>query len=162
VNHARKRIVSIRLAASDLEKVKALAGRLRVRESEVLRYAVKSMLARLSALHDRGLAGSDLVPVFIAHGREILSHFELDAEDLDAVINSGVVAPAAEVPWEDLELLALLSAPEDHVVTKFRRITGLVPGPGGLCANVEAHLRARYTLSDAAPAEPGRSATAAG
>ena len=46
----RKQAVSIRMNATDVRKVKKLASRLGVRDSDVIRFAVKNMLARLG--HD--------------------------------------------------------------------------------------------------------------
>jgi Arc/MetJ-type ribon-helix-helix transcriptional regulator len=40
----RKQAVSIRMSASDVRKIKRLAERLGVRDSDIIRFAVKSML----------------------------------------------------------------------------------------------------------------------
>ena len=43
----RKKAVSIRMSPGDIRDVKRLADRLQVRESDVIRFAVKSALMRL-------------------------------------------------------------------------------------------------------------------
>jgi hypothetical protein len=52
VVESRKQAVSIRMNAADVRKVKKLATRLGVRDSDVIRFAVKNMLARLGPLYD--------------------------------------------------------------------------------------------------------------
>jgi hypothetical protein len=141
----RKQIVSMRLGAAELRKVKALARRLRVRESDIYRLAVRSLTRRLASLCDETLAGAELMPVLLTGlGRELIQQFELDARRLDGIVNAGVSDPATEVPWDDLELLALLALPESHAVGRFRRLTGQTPQPGGLTAYVDSQLRERY------------------
>src|SRR3974390_1642379 len=89
---SRKQAMSIRMHAADVRKVKRLAERLGVRDSDVIRFAVKRMLARLGPLHDPEVRGHNLVPVFVESGVELLRFFELDAARLEAIINDGVEA----------------------------------------------------------------------
>src|SRR5579859_372284 len=70
VIESRKQAVSIRMNSTDVRKVKKLAGRLGVRDSDVIRFAVKSMLARLGPLYDPDAHGRNLVPVFVESGAE--------------------------------------------------------------------------------------------
>ena len=62
---SRKQAVSIRMNGSDVRKVKKLAIRLGVRDSDVIRFAVKSTLAKLGPLYDAEVQGRNLVPVFV-------------------------------------------------------------------------------------------------
>ena len=55
---SRKQAVSIRMSAADIRSVKRLAERLGVRDSDVIRFAVKVMLGRLAPLHDPGVPPS--------------------------------------------------------------------------------------------------------
>ena len=68
---------------ADIRKVKKLAGRLGVRDSDVIRFAVKSMLGRLAPLIDSEVHGRNLVPVFVESGAELLRFFEIDASKLE-------------------------------------------------------------------------------
>ena len=61
----RKKAVSLRLSASDLTKIRRVAKRLDVRDSDVIRFAIKNLLVRLSPLTDPSLTGSALVPLFL-------------------------------------------------------------------------------------------------
>ena len=92
---SRKQAVSIRMSAADIRSVKRLAERLGVRDSDVIRFAVKVMLGRLAPLHDLGVRGKSLVPVFVESGTDIFRHFELDALRLDSIINQGADAGRA-------------------------------------------------------------------
>jgi hypothetical protein len=113
VIESRKQAVSIRVNAADVRKMKKLAQRLGVRESEVIRFAVKCMLARLSPLYDSDVKGRNLVPVFVESGSELLRFFDLDATRLDLIINDGV-EPSKRVERDDIALLALTGAQEPY------------------------------------------------
>lgn len=103
---SRKQAVSIRMSAADIRSVKRLAERLGVRDSDVIRFAVKVMLGRLAPLHDLGVKGKSLVPVFVESGTEIFRHFELDAMRLDSIINQGADEDA-RVDSDDIQLIAM-------------------------------------------------------
>jgi hypothetical protein len=103
---SRKQAVSIRMSAADIRSVKRLAERLGVRDSDVIRFAVKVMLGRLAPLHDPGVKGKSLVPVFVESGTDIFRHFELDAMRLDSIINQGADEDA-RVDSDDIQLIAM-------------------------------------------------------
>lgn len=118
---SRKQAVSIRMNAADVRKVKKLAVRLGVRDSDVIRFAVKSMLARLGPLHDGEVRGRNLVPVFVESGAELLRFFELDAARLEAIINEGADA-MRRVEGDDIALIALTAAQELYAALKLRAL----------------------------------------
>ena len=113
----RKQAVSIRMNGGDVRKVKKLAQRLGVRDSDVIRFAVKSMLARLAPLYDPEVRGRNLVPVFVESGVELLRFFELDAMRLEAMINEGADV-ARRVDRDDIELLALTGGQAPYAALK--------------------------------------------
>jgi hypothetical protein len=113
VIESRKQAISIRMNAADVRKVKKLAQRLGVRDSDVIRFAVKCMLARLGPLYDPEVKGRNLVPVFVESGSELLRFFELDAARLDAIIN-GEADVTKRVDRDDIALLALSGAQEPY------------------------------------------------
>ena len=117
----RKQAVSIRMNGGDVRKVKKLAQRLGVRDSDVIRFAVKSMLARLGPLYDPEVRGRNLVPVFVESGVELLRFFELDAMRLESMINEGV-DPARRVDRDDIELLALTSGQTPYAALKLSEL----------------------------------------
>jgi len=113
VVESRKQAVSIRMNTADVRKVKRLAQRLGVRDSDVIRFAVKCMLARLGPLYDPQVRGRNLVPVFVESGAELLRFFDLDAARLETIINEDADA-ARRVDRDDIALLALTGGQEPY------------------------------------------------
>jgi hypothetical protein len=107
--------------AGDVRKVKRLASRLGVRDSDVIRFAVKNMLARLGPLYDPEVHGRNLVPVFVESGAELLRFFEIDASKLEAIINQGVDAER-RVDRDDIALLALTGTQEPYAALKLSEL----------------------------------------
>jgi Arc/MetJ-type ribon-helix-helix transcriptional regulator len=102
----RKKAVSIRMSASDVAKIKRLAKRLGVRDSDVIRYAVRSALSKLGPLHDLAVRGRSLVPVFVESGTELFQFFDLDATRLETIINDEA-EDGRRVDHEDIQLIAM-------------------------------------------------------
>lgn len=94
------------MSGADVRKIKKLAARLGVHDSDVVRFAVKSMLARLEPLHDPEARGRSVLPVFVESGDELVRFFELDALRLDIIINEGAEA-GRRVDRDDVALIAL-------------------------------------------------------
>jgi hypothetical protein len=113
----RKQAVSIRLGASDVRNIKRMAQRLGVRESDVIRFAIKSMLNRISPLCDDGITGRNLLPVLIESGDELIRHFELDAYRLEGIINERA-RDDARVDRDDIALLAMSGLREQYLVMR--------------------------------------------
>lgn len=89
-----------------MRKIKKLAARLGVHDSDVVRFAVKTMLARLEPLHDPEARGRSVLPVFFESGDELVRFFELDMTRLDTIINDGVES-ARRVDRDDVALIAM-------------------------------------------------------
>jgi DNA-binding MltR family transcriptional regulator len=104
--NSRKRAVSIRMNANDIGNVKKLAQRLGVRDSDVIRCAVKMMMAKLGPLADTTVRGRNLVPVLMESGGDLLRHFDIDAVRLESIINDGV-NEGAQVEHDDVQLIAM-------------------------------------------------------
>ena len=107
--------------STDVRKVKKLASRLGVRDSDVIRYAVKSMLGRLGPLYDPEAGGRNLVPVFVESGAELLRFFEIDASRLESIINGGVDTDR-RVERDDIALLALTGTQEPYAALKLSEL----------------------------------------
>jgi hypothetical protein len=164
----RKQAVSIRMNGGDVRKVKKLAQRLGVRDSDVIRFAVKSMLARLGPLYDPDVRGRNLVPVFVESGVELLRFFELDAMRLEAMINEGVEA-SRRVDRDDIELLALTSGQTPYAALKLSELNRAEHDGDAsqLAASLRQYLYDKYVFRSGADVrvvdEPVRlSAAAAG
>lgn len=115
----RKQAVSIRLGESDLRNVKRLAQRLGVRDTDIIRFAIKSMLGRNSPLCDESIKGRNLVPVLIESGDELIRHFELDTYRLDRIINEGV-EEEARVHRDDVALLAMSGLRDQYLMLRMQ------------------------------------------
>ncbi|MFO0705220.1 MAG: hypothetical protein U0412_00045 [Nitrospira sp.] len=127
MGEGRKRAVSMRLSAADLRKIKCIAQRLGVRESDVIRFAVKTTLTRLSLLSDPAIRGRSLLPLFIDPTKELAAHFDLDATKLNDLINSGIEDDTRRVPLDDLHGIAMNGVPGQAV--PFARPLGAVVQP---------------------------------
>ena len=142
----RKTPVSIRMHRSDVNKLKKLAQRLGVRDSDVIRYAVKSMFGRIGPLFDSEVRGRQLVPVFVESGVELLRFFDLDATRLESIINAGVEADR-RVDHEDIALLALTGIDEPYaalLLSELNQRVGALPGSSDLEGSVRRYLYDKY------------------
>ncbi len=110
----RKRAVSIRLGKTDLRNVKQIARRLGVRDSDVIRFAIKTMLNRIGPLCDEGVNGRNLVPVLLESGDELIRFFELDAHRLESIINERS-REDLRVDRDDIALLAMNGLREHYL-----------------------------------------------
>ena len=115
----RKQAVSIRLGDGDIRNIKRMAKRLGVRDSDIIRFAIKSTLARIAPLCDQAIRGRNLVPVLVESGDDLIRYFELDAFRLEAIINDQV-DDAHRVDRDDIALLAMGGLREEYLVMRLR------------------------------------------
>ena len=115
----RKQAVSIRLGEGDLRNIKRMAQRLSVRESDIIRFAIKTMLNRIAPLCDEAIRGRNLVPVLVESGDELIRYFELDAYRLDKIINEHV-GTGTRVERDDIALLAMSGLREQYLVMRMQ------------------------------------------
>ena len=117
----RKQMVSLRVGANDLNKVRGIARRLRVRDSDVFRFALKVTLGRLGMFHDESVVGRDLLPVFMEVGTELVNHFDLDAEMVERLINERAQEDK-KVDWHDVELVTLAGGQDRYAYLRLRKL----------------------------------------
>jgi len=147
VIESRKQAVSIRMSPADLQKVKDLARRLGARDSDVIRFAVKTMLGRLAPLFDPHSRGRALVPALVEAGTEFLRFFELDCGRLDALINQEVSDPEKRVSMEDLQLLAMAGVKEPYAALKLSELNQTderLLRAGDLASSIRQYLYEKY------------------
>ena len=166
MHDSRKQAVSLRLGAGDIRKIKRLARRLGVRDSDIIRYALKVTLSKLAPLCDPGVRGRSLMPVFVDTGVDILQHFDLDEESLDRIINEGVDDDAQRVEHSDLQLMALMGMQRGYAKLSLRELqktlAATTPAPANgsealddsLSTSFRQHLYAKYVRAAAAGATP--------
>jgi hypothetical protein len=119
----RKQAVSIRLGTSDVRNIKRIAKRLGVRDSDIIRFAIKSSLARISPLCDESIRGRSLVPVLVESGDELIRYFELDSFRLETIINDQAEADQ-QVDRYDIALLAMSGLREEYLAMRIKEGDG--------------------------------------
>jgi len=103
----RKHIVSMRLTHDDRSAIQSIAKRLLVRESDIYRFAVNQLLARLERLLDSSCRGVELLPLFLELREELNYNLGFKKTQLYNIINNQELAPENQVPMADIELLIL-------------------------------------------------------
>ncbi len=84
------------------------------------------------------------MPVFVDHGTEIASHFELDEKHLDRIVNGDVTDPGKRVDRQDVELIAMSALPEHYLNLKLRDLTGRSVARDGIAPALRDYLRQKY------------------
>jgi len=139
----RKQAVSIRLGESDLRNIKRMAQRLGVRDSDIIRFAIKSMLNRNSPLCDEAIRGRNLVPVLVESGDELIRYFEFDAFRLDRIINERVEEDA-RVHRDDIALLAMSGLREQYLLMRMKDANGAPAEANGGGHSLRGYLYDKY------------------
>ena len=152
----KKLLVSVRLCDSDVERVQILASRLRVRESDVIRFALRLAFAKLAPLHDQNARGRDLIPVFFECGPELAYHFELDSRTLESIVNGDLDDPHKKVDAQDIEILAASHMVSGYhfVETKRKGLPQTESGRLDGSRPLQQYLHAKYIGPGNAPQAP--------
>lgn len=157
----RKQAVSIRLGESDIRNIKRIAKRLGVRDSDIIRFAIKSILRRIAPLCDPGIRGRNLVPVLVESGDELIRYFELDAFRLESIINEDV-EERRQVERDDIALLAMSGLREEYLVMRLKDGNGAPVDATSQAHSLRQYLYDKYVYRspdhphDAAPANGAR------
>jgi len=139
----RKQAVSVRLGESDLRNLKLIARRLGVRDSDIIRFAIKSMLGRISPLCDEAITGRSLVPVLVESGDELIRYFELDAHRLESIINQHA-DDEVRVDRDDIALLAMNGLREHYLVMRLKDGHGAVSDAASTARSLRNYLYDKY------------------
>jgi hypothetical protein len=139
----RKQAVSIRLGESDIRNIKRIAKRLGVRDSDIIRFAIKATLSRIAPLCDPGIRGRNLVPVLVESGDELIRYFELDAFRLDSIINENVEEDR-QVDRDDVALLAMSGLREEYLVMRLKEGNGAPVGTAPQGRSLRRYLYDKY------------------
>lgn len=116
MNDTRKKIVSLRLSIADRQKVKIVADRLGVAESDVFRFAIARALDRLAPLHDENATAEELLGIFLDFGPELTGYFNVDPQRLERLLTDHADISDKMEPG-DVEMLALGNAAGAGVAT---------------------------------------------
>jgi len=149
----RKQAVSIRLGEGDVRNIKRMAQRLRVRDSDIIRYAIKSMLNRISPLCDEAISGRNLVPVLVESGDELIRYFELDSYQLETIINEHA-EDAMRVDRDDIALLAMSGLREQYLVMRMKESNGAAQETVSPARSLRNYLYDKYVYRTEEPVRP--------
>lgn len=116
-----------------------------VRDSDVIRYAIKAALRRLSPLCDESIRGRNLVPVLVEAGEELVRHFDLDSYRLEAIVNAQT-DPALRVERDDIALLAMSSMQDEYLMMRMKDGLAVPVEPVGADRSLRHYLYDKYIL----------------
>ncbi len=139
----QKQCVSVRLSANDIKKIKRIAERLNVSDSDVIRFGIKGMLSKLLPLSDESSSGRQLLPVFLEHGNEVVRYFDFDAERLDHIINANVL-PEQRIDRVDIELLAMRNVFPNYLKSQLENLLGDTVEDKEVIPNLRQYLYDKY------------------
>ena len=139
----RKQAISIRLGQADIRNIKRIAKRLGVRDSDIIRFAIKSTLHRIAPLCDQAIRGRNLVPVLVESGDELIRYFELDAFRLESIINEQV-EEGRQVERDDIALLAMGGLREEYLVMRLKEGSGAAADAATSARSLRGYLYDKY------------------
>jgi len=137
----QKKIVSMRISENDHLKIKRIAKRLEAKDSDVIRFAIKTTLSKLSPLDRKDRVGSDVLAAFIEIGKELANFFDLDADKLENIINNGSASLNNQVEYRDIELIAMSALPEHFLQRKIQDMVDAKSLEFGVRSDIENVLR---------------------
>lgn len=136
--------ISVRLRGSDIDKIKAIARRMDVSDSEIFRFGIRLALARLLPLLDDKACGFRLLPVFVENDAELVRHFDMDAVHLGRVINHRCADMESTVDAADLNLLTLHGLPSDYLRLRMQELIGEPVDGTSVWKALRAYLYRKY------------------
>lgn len=136
--------ISVRLRGSDIDKIKAIAKRLDVSDSEIFRFGIRLALSRLLPLLDEKACGFRVLPVFVENDGELVKQFDMDATHLNRVINENCTDPGCRVDQTDLNLLTLHGLPSDYLRLRMQELTGETVDATSVWKTLRNYLYAKY------------------
>lgn len=118
----RMTAISVRISTADLQRVKAIAKRLGVRDSDVFRFSIRNTLAQLAPLSDERIRGRQLLPVILEAGPGFVRYFDLDEARLGAILNVGVEDENLLVDEDDVMLISMVGLEESYALVRLNEL----------------------------------------
>lgn len=143
-----KRSVSFRIDQSDFDQIKAITRRMRVRESDLFRFAIQITLNKLALLGDSDLKGTDVMPVFVDCGSEIATYFKLDSGRIEQIINADLEDDLKRVEAEDIGLLAMSAMPERYLTSRLKNLIDKPIESVGVAEALREYLNEKYLINE--------------
>lgn len=136
---------SVRLRGADIDKIKAIAERLSVSDSDIVRFGIRLALSRLVPLLDERACGYRVLPVFVENDAELVRHFDLDAAHLNQVINDACTdTPSCTIDQDDLNLLAMTGLPTDYLRLRLQELIGEPVENHAIWPTLRSYLYEKY------------------
>lgn len=137
--------ISVRLRANDVLKIKSIARRLGVSDSDLFRYGIRLALSRMLPLLDSNACGVRVLPLFLENDADLIRQFDMDVAQLEKVINSDCDHDM-RVEADDLNLLTLHSAPCDYLRVRVQELTGAAVMNATVWDDLRGYLYRKYRI----------------
>jgi hypothetical protein len=140
--------ISVRLSCVDIQRVKGLSQRLGIRESDLFRFSVKSILEKLVLLNDKNVKGADMIPVWLECGDFLMDHFDFDIAKLDEIFNLDISEPTQRIDMEDIELMAMSKLNPIYMIKKLSSLCKKQIDPNHANEVFRDYLYSKYILGE--------------
>ena len=146
--------ISVRLNFLDIQRIKELSSRLGIRESDLFRFSIKSILEKLVNLNDRNVKGADLIPLWLECGDFIMENFELDTTKLDEIFNGNVTKEGYRIDIEDIKLMAMSKLNPIYMVKQLSILCEKQIDPKSANDIFKKYLYSKYILGESYKSKP--------
>jgi hypothetical protein len=121
----KKKVVSIRIHDSDHNKIKLVAKRLQVRESDVFRYAIKSTLKKTSPLQQDKPRQDEVIAMLVDLVQELTYYLGLDSEQMQSIVAELTNRHINDLDDADMELLVLSGMPDRNYLARLQQLANI-------------------------------------
>lgn len=140
----KKKNISLRVSPQDLERIGQISERMSVKDSDLIRLAIKQLLNNLALLQEKAYLGTDLLPTLIEMGPCLSGFFELSGSELDRIVNGDLIDQSRRIDIEDLRLIALYSANEEYAKARMEQSSSLLNEGEQSGMDLRTYLQNKY------------------
>lgn len=140
--------VSVRLRSSDIRKIKCIARRLGVSDSEIFRFGIRLIFSKMVPLLDENACGYRILPLFLDNDAELIRQFDMDITQLERIINFNCELNL-RVESEDLNLLSLHNAQSDYLRARIEELSGEEVASNQVWDDLGKYLNRKYGMNRA-------------
>lgn len=144
---SNKKNISVRLSESDLRRLKDIATRLQVKDSDLFRFAVKLMLSQMMPLLRKDMRGIDVLLTLLDAGGEMLRYFEFDSHQIDKIVNKGIDEDR-RISMDDIDLVAIAMLNQTYLKAQLLEMGVLEKGGDNPVAALRHYLYSKYCLEE--------------
>ena len=140
-----RRSISVRINTSDYGRLKAIARRLSVRESDVFRHLVRLGVGRLMRALDSNAPSRERYRLLVSLAGELGEDFGLTVADCAALLSTRA-SPRLSLDAADVELIGMVAAHPQHACTVLASLTREPVDEANLVAKLGRYLDHKHTL----------------